>query len=170
MPRTPRFLLGAAAPLLLTLVAAGCGAAASASGGGAYGSAATTPAPASGAATVVGTRASSLGSILVDGRGRTLYLFEKDRGTTSACDGSCAAIWPPLTTTTAPRAGTGAAAARLGTARRADGTLGVTYAGHPLYLYAGDAKPGDATGQGVDQFGAEWYVLSPAGAKVDSRG
>jgi predicted lipoprotein with Yx(FWY)xxD motif len=172
MPRNPRFLLGAAAPLLLTLVAAGCGAAASGSGGGAgpYGPAATTAAQAPGTAAVVGTHASSLGPILVDGRGRTLYLFEQDRGATSTCAGSCAAIWPPLTTTTAPQAGAGAAAAKLGTTRRADGTLEVTYERHPLYLYAGDAKPGDTTGQGVDQFGAEWYVLSPAGAKVESRG
>jgi predicted lipoprotein with Yx(FWY)xxD motif len=170
MPRTPRFLAGAAAPLVLTLVAAGCGAAASASGGAYGGPAASTAAPAAGAAAVVATRASSLGPILVDGRGRTLYLFEQDRGTTSTCDGSCAAIWPPLTTKAAPQAGTGAAGTKLGTTRRADGTLEVTYGGHPLYAYAGDAKPGDTTGQGVDQFGAEWYVLSPAGTKVESRG
>jgi len=110
---------------------------------------------------------SPLGRILVDASGRTLYLFQKDRGAASTCYGACAGIWPPLTTKGKPLAGPGVLASRLGTTRRKDGKVEVTYNRHPLYYYAGDAKRGDTTGQGLDQFGAEWYVLSPAGTKVD---
>ena len=109
---------------------------------------------------------SPLGRILVGARGRTLYVFEKDKSSVSTCDGSCAKYWPPLTTTAKPRAGRGAVAARLGTARRKDGRLQVTYNRHPLYYFAGDAKAGQTGGQGMEAFGAEWYVLSPAGVKV----
>ena len=79
----------------------------------------------------------------------------------------CASAWPPLTASGTPRAGSGVSAKLLGTTKRADGKTEITYAGHPLYLYAGDQKAGDTTGQGLDQFGAEWYVLSPAGSKID---
>jgi predicted lipoprotein with Yx(FWY)xxD motif len=120
-------------------------------------------------AATVSTRDTGLGTVLVDGRGRTLYLFEKDTPTRSSCNGACASIWPPLTTTGAKSvAGGGLAAAKLGSVKRADGKTEVTYAGHPLYTYAGDAKPGDTRGQGLDQFGAEWYVLAPSGHKIDN--
>ncbi len=115
----------------------------------------------------VGSRVSSLGRILVDARGRTLYLFQRDRRRASTCYGACASIWPPLTTTGKPAAVRGAHAALLGTTKRKDAKVEVTYAGHPLYLYAGDAKRGDTKGEGLNQFGAKWYVLSPSGKKID---
>jgi len=163
----------AAVPVGIALIAAGCGglAGGSPNGSGGYGSpAAPTGKTATGGTARVSVASSPLGQILVDGRGRTLYLFEKDTGTTSACEGSCASIWPPLTTTGKPLAGQGALDGELGTTPRADGALEVTYNGHPLYAYAGDTKPGDTTGQGLDQFGAEWYVLSPTGDKLEDDG
>ncbi|MET9763550.1 hypothetical protein ABZ016_31665 [Streptomyces sp. NPDC006372] len=111
--------------------------------------------------------AGKLGTILVDGKGRTLYLFEADKSTTSTCSGACAAAWPPLLTSGAPSAGGSAQSGLLGTSKRSDGKEQVTYHGHPLYRYAGDAAPGDTNGQGLDQFGAEWYVLNAGGDKVD---
>src|SRR4051794_4445684 len=113
------------------------------------------------------TASSKLGTILVDSRGRTLYLFEADKGTTSKCSGACATVWPPLTAQGKPVAGPGIAASKLGTTQRRDGTAEVTYNGHPLYTYAGDTAPSQTTGQAKDDFGAEWYALSSAGEKVD---
>ena len=140
---------------------AGCG------GGSVYDKpAAKAPASSSGAASVKLAK-TGLGRILVDGSGRTLYLFEADKGPSSACSGACAAAWPPLTTSGKPAAGAGIASAKLGTARRSDGSTAVTYNGHPLYRYAGDGAPGQTTGEGLDDYGAEWYVLSPAGTKIE---
>jgi len=149
---------------------AGCGG--SDSGGGAtaangYGAPSGTVKDSSGAASVDLAK-TGLGKALVDGQGRTLYLFEADKGTKSACDGACAAAWPPLTTTGKPTAGSGIAAAKLGTSERGDGTTGVTYNGHPLYYYAGDSAPGQTSGQGLDDYGAEWYVLSASGNAIES--
>ena len=110
---------------------------------------------------------SSLGRILVDGKSRTLYLFEKDRSGRSACSGACALYWRPLLTRGKPNAGAGVRRSLLGVTRRADGTRQVTYAGHPLYRFVQDTRPSQTTGQGLDQFGAEWYVLSPAGKKIE---
>jgi len=108
----------------------------------------------------------SLGKILVDSRGRSLYLFEKDTGPKSTCYGSCAVAWPPFTTSGTPTAGTGAKASLIGTTTRTDGKDEVTYNGHPLYYYAGDSAAGDTNGQDLNQFGAAWYVLSPAGNQI----
>src|SRR6185436_16079706 len=116
---------------------------------------------------VVSTASSKLGRILVDARGRTLYLFEKDKNGKSACVGQCATFWPPLIASGKPLAGTGAKASLLGTTRRADGRLQVTYNHHPLYTFAKDTKKAQTSGQGVDAFGAEWYVVSASGAKVE---
>ena len=118
-----------------------------------------------GGATVAVAR-SRLGSILVDSKGITLYDFPKDRGTTSSCYGACAALWPPLTTKGKPVAGRGVRASLLGTTKRKDGKLEVTYNGHPLYYFVSDRKPGQTTGQGVNQFGGPWWVLSPAGKEI----
>ena len=107
-----------------------------------------------------------LGRILVDSRGRTLYDFPPDKGGMSTCYGACAALWPPLTTATTPHAGAGVRAALLGTTKRSDGKLQVTYNGHPLYFFVTDTKSGQTTGQGVNQFGAPWWVLSPAGKEI----
>jgi predicted lipoprotein with Yx(FWY)xxD motif len=114
---------------------------------------------------VVKTRHSSLGTYLVDSRGRALYLFEKDTGRRSRCTGACARAWPPLITRGKPEAQGRAKASLLSTNRRANGTKQVLYNGHPLYRYAPDG-PGDAFGQGVDAFGALWYVLAPSGRAI----
>jgi predicted lipoprotein with Yx(FWY)xxD motif len=116
--------------------------------------------------TTVKTAKSRFGTIIVDGRGRTLYLFEKDRRGHSACSGTCATYWPPLLTTGKPVAGTGAKKSLLGTIRRSNGKKQVTYGGHPLYRYIQDKKPGQITGQDSHFFGAAWYVVSPAGKKI----
>ena len=150
---------------LVALAIAGCG-----GGGGSSpygGSASSTPAPSSGGGTSVKLASTKLGKVLVDSQGRTLYLFEADKGPMSACSGACAAAWPPLTSTGKPTAGTGLAASKLGTAKRSDGSAEVTYNGHPLYTYAGDGAPGQTNGQGLDDYGAEWYVLSAAGNKIE---
>jgi predicted lipoprotein with Yx(FWY)xxD motif len=108
-----------------------------------------------------------LGSILVDQEGRTLYLFAQDSGTTSTCTNACAVAWPPLRSDAQPTvAGSGTDPSLIGTTPRSDGSPQVTYEGHPLYLYKGDQNAGDANGQGVNAFGAAWYVLSPAGDEI----
>src|SRR4051812_21370637 len=113
---------------------------------------------------------SPLGRILVDSKGITLYDFVKDKGTTSVCYGACAALWPPLLTHGKPLAGTGVRASLLGTTKRKDGNLQVTYGGHPLYYFVTDRKPGQTTGQGISQFGGPWWVISPAGKETPRRG
>ncbi|SRR6266496_1254652 len=162
---------GAAAGLVL---AAGVGLAVFAGSGGStaggYGGTRSTATP-SGTGTApatVTTANTGLGQILVDGRARTLYLFEADPPDKSSCDGACASVWPPLTATGAPHAGGGALAGQLGTLHRGDGGTQVTYHGHPLYLYAGDTQPRATNGQGLNQFGAEWYVLAPSGNKIEN--
>lgn len=111
---------------------------------------------------------SSLGKIIVDGQGRTLYLFEKDSRGRSACSGTCAMYWPPLITHGKPIAGRGLKSSLLGTIRRANGARQVTFAGHPLYRYALDTKAGQTNGEGLQDFGAGWDALSPAGKKIES--
>src|SRR5262249_13998075 len=122
--------------------------------------------PATRGATVE-TSVSSLGRILVDTQGRTLYLFEKDTRGHSACSGQCAIYWPPLLTKGTPAAKAGAKQSLLGVAHRSDGKMQVTYAGHPLYTFVQDTKRGQTNGQNLDKFGAEWYVLGPAGTKIE---
>ena len=108
-----------------------------------------------------------LGKVLTNGHGQTLYLFEKDKHGKSACNGQCAAGWPPALTTGKPIAGKGVSSSKLGTTKRKDGKLQVTYNGHPLYAYIGDSKAGQAKGEGSKAFGAEWYVVNAKGNKVD---
>jgi predicted lipoprotein with Yx(FWY)xxD motif len=121
-----------------------------------------------GPATIAVATNDKLGKILVDGSGKTLYLFAKDTGSTSTCYGGCATYWPPVLTDGAPRAGAGVNASLLGTTKRTDGTTEVTYGGHPLYYVVTDHNPGDATGQAVTNFGAAWYVVGPDGNKIQS--
>jgi predicted lipoprotein with Yx(FWY)xxD motif len=121
-----------------------------------------------GSGATVSTGSSSLGRILVDGKGRTLYLFEKDRRDRSACSATCATYWPPLLAHAKPTAGRGVRASLLGTIRRAGGATHVTYAGHPLYRYLPDTMPGQTNGQDSHDFGAGWYVLSSAGKKIET--
>jgi predicted lipoprotein with Yx(FWY)xxD motif len=155
------FVLSAAAVPLIALVVAGCG-----GGGGATASTAPATTPSGQAATVGMANNGGLGKILVDSQGRTLYLFQADKGTKSSCTGACASAWPPVRASGKPVAGSGIAASKLGTTPRSDGKPQVTYNGHPLYTFASDQSPGDATGQGVNAFGALWYTVSPAGAAV----
>ena len=110
-----------------------------------------------------------LGQILVDEEGKTLYLFVADTGTSSTCYSSCATFWPPVLTTGAPQAGTGANSSLLGTTTRTDGKVEVTYAGHPLYYFLSDKAPGDTKGQGVNGFGGLWWALNPSGAAVTTK-
>jgi predicted lipoprotein with Yx(FWY)xxD motif len=107
---------------------------------------------------------------MTDAAGRTLYLFEKDTGGKSSCYGACAQGWPPLLTTGTPTSAAGVSASLLGTVNRTNGTVQVTYAGHPLYYFTGDTKPGDIKGQNLHAFGADWYVVGPAGKKVEKPG
>jgi predicted lipoprotein with Yx(FWY)xxD motif len=152
----------------LTLVLAACGASgSSAHGAGGYDAAPTTPS-AAGTAATVDLHNSSLGSILVDAQGKTLYLFEADKNGKSACSGPCATAWPPLLSNGAPQAAMGASASLIGTTARGDGGSQVTYAGHPLYYFVGDKAAGDVTGEGIDQFGAKWYVVGKDGKKIDN--
>jgi len=116
-----------------------------------------------GAASTLSTTTSSLGTFLVDAKGRTLYLWNADKGSMSTCTGACAQAWPPLTTTGTPKASGAVKSSLLGTTKRSDGSREVTYAGHPLYTFAGDTQPGQTTGEGSNGFGAPWWVVSPAG-------
>lgn len=118
------------------------------------------------AGALVSTRNTSLGRVLVNSNGRTLYLFAKDRNGKSACTGQCAVFWPPVITRGKPRVSNGAKASLIGTTKRADGRLQVTYNHHPLYTFAKDKKAGQTTGEGVDAFGAEWDAVSPSGRKI----
>jgi predicted lipoprotein with Yx(FWY)xxD motif len=131
-------------------------------------STASTPSSSPRPASVVGTTTSSLGTFLVDAKGRALYLWDADHGSKSTCNGECATDWPPLTTTGTPKASGKAKTSLLGTTKRSDGSREVTYAGHPLYYYAGDTGPGQTTGQGSDGFGAPWWVVTPAGKAIQS--
>ena len=108
------------------------------------------------------------GKFLVGSTGRTLYLFEADKNGTSACSGACAAAWPPDTVTGTPQAGSGVQQSLLGTIKRSDGTMQLTYNGHPLYYFTADTAGGAAHGQGVKAFGAGWYVVSATGSKIDT--
>ena len=138
----------------LALFAAGCGGAIPSSDGG----------PAT-----VRLAGSTDGRFLVDSRGHSVYLFEKDEGNESYCSGACAAVWPPLETSTAPHAGAGVDDAALGTIKRSDGDMQVTYHGHPLYYYAADAStPGKTKGEDIEQFGDGWYLVGAHGQPVES--
>jgi predicted lipoprotein with Yx(FWY)xxD motif len=137
----------------LAFVAAGCGGAIPSSNGS--------------PATLKLTQ-TQFGRFLVDGQGHTLYLFQKDEEGESYCNGACAAVWPPLETSSKPSGTGGIDAAALGTIERDDGETQVTYRGHPLYYYAADAsKPGKTKGEELEQFGSEWYVVGSNGKPVE---
>jgi predicted lipoprotein with Yx(FWY)xxD motif len=126
----------------------------------------TPPKAADGQAATIGVTKTSLGNVLVDSQGRTIYLFQKDSGTKSTCSGQCAVAWPPVTMSGKPTVGSGLTASKVGTTPRSDGKQQVTYNGHPLYLFQNDQNAGDTNGQGVSAFGAAWYVMSPAGDAI----
>jgi len=173
---------------ILAVVIAGCGGGDSTSGGGVYGGGGEsteetsssetssggrygggekTTASSEGAGVVKAAKVGDLGTIIVSSAGLTLYDFHKDKGGKSSCYGACASAWPPLLTAGAPKAEDGAMANQLGTTKRKDGTVQVTYNGWPLYTYAGDQAPGEANGNDIDQFGAEWYALQPSGEEPE---
>jgi predicted lipoprotein with Yx(FWY)xxD motif len=107
-----------------------------------------------------------LGRVLATSSGRTLYLFMVDKHGRSACYGQCATYWPPLMKKGALRAGNGVKANLLGTTKRKNGQLQVTYKGHPLYLFKLDKGAGQIAGQGQNFFGGKWYVVSGAGTAI----
>ncbi len=159
--------------IAVAILLAGCGssskpsASSSTSTTSAYSSASTSTAAAT--ATAITTKSNPvLGTtILAAGPKKlTVYMFAADHGGTSACYGACAGAWPPVTTTGAPKAEGGASAAKLGTITRSEGTKQVTYGGHPLYYYSPDTTETDISGQGINSFGALWWVLSPAGKVI----
>jgi predicted lipoprotein with Yx(FWY)xxD motif len=164
--------------LIAALAIAGCGGSddngSSSGAGGAYGGgggettkAASSAPSGGGAVTIVSaTTVPKLGKVIVDSKGFTLYDFHKDKGGKSSCYGGCAQVWPPLLTEGKAQAGEGAMAAKLGTTKRKDGTVQVTYAGWPLYTYTADTKPGDANGNDISTFGAQWYALLPSGEEA----
>jgi len=168
MKRKLSTFVAAAATLAIALVSTACGS--STYSAGAYGAPIAASATSTVAAATIGVRNTSLGRVIVDSKGRTLYLFEKDTSHRSACSGQCAQYWPPLLTRGAPMARIGAKKSRLGTIRRDDGSRQVTYAGHPLYAYIGDSKPGQTNGEGSEEFGGGWDALSPAGKKIEREG
>jgi predicted lipoprotein with Yx(FWY)xxD motif len=163
--RTITFLASATALVLASLAVAGCG-----SSGGSKANSPAPPKTANGQSATVGVANENVGKILVDSQGRTLYLFEKDTGKKSMCSGACATLWPASTTSGHPKAGSKVDAALLGTSTRSDGTSQLTYNGHPLYRYAGDTAAGDTNGQDLTDFGGGWYVVSPAGQKIEGHG
>jgi predicted lipoprotein with Yx(FWY)xxD motif len=174
--RTRTLFALAALALVAVLAIAGCGSSGDSSSGGAYGGngGSTTettakkspPGAESGAAVLTVASAPKVGAVLVDAKGFTVYDFHKDKGTASSCYGGCAGVWPPVLTEDDPSAGEGAMASKLGTTKRKDGTVQVTYAGHPLYTYAADKKPGEANGNDFSSYGAQWYALKGNGEEA----
>jgi predicted lipoprotein with Yx(FWY)xxD motif len=169
----------AASAAVAAALLAGCGSSSYSSGSSkAASTPASTPTQSTAASTsttaaapgvAIATKSSKLGTILAAGpKHMTVYLFEADKGTSSACSGACAKAWPPVTTASEPTTSGSAIAADLGTTMRSDGTKQVTYKGHPLYFFEKDGDAGDAYGQDSKAFGAGWYVLKPSGEKVDS--
>jgi predicted lipoprotein with Yx(FWY)xxD motif len=148
----------------LTLALAACGGNDDQGSGTAAMAAPTTSAAQAAGGTTVAVATSKLGDILVDGEGRTLYAFTKDKGDQSACSGQCADNWPALTGPAT--AGTGAQAALLSTAMQTNDSSQVTYGGKPLYYFAGDAKAGDTNGQGV---GGVWFAVTADGQLVKAK-
>ena len=150
----PLLLLGALSLAVLAL--AGCGGNASHE----------LPTTSDGRPASIGVESTDLGDVLVDPQGRTLYLFERDSGTTSSCTGACALNWPPLRVRGTPLLGSGVEASEIGTTVRPDGKSQLTYNGHPLYTFVNDKTPGQTNGEGINAFGGSWFAVSAAGAKV----
>ena len=169
----PRLPAAALSLTVLALIVAGCGSSMTSSSSSSQPS--TTPAGGGGssstaAMTLTAASNSELGTILVDSEGLTVYTFDADKGTTSSCYGAGGEAWPPVLTEGSPIAGEGAMSSQLGTTKRKDGTVQVPYAGHPLYTFVEDHKPGEANGNGVSAFGANWHALDQSGSVVSASG
>jgi predicted lipoprotein with Yx(FWY)xxD motif len=150
------------------VVIAGCGGGSSSTSAESTGSSsesttASTSTSSGGSGTIAGAEVAGLGTVLVDSSGMTVYMFTPDEGTTSVCYGGCEAAWPPVVASGKPTAGEGAMSSALGTTKRKDGTLQVTYEGHPLYTYADDKAPGEANGNEVE---GTWFALNETGGQV----
>ena len=177
--RTRTIFLGALLAVIGAVVIAGCG-------GGSSSSSSSSPEPSSsesegasatassegggeaegggsGEATIATGEVSGLGTVLVDSEGITVYLYTPDKGTESTCYGGCESAWPPVVAEGKPTAGEGATSSALGTTKRKDGTMQVTYNGHPVYTFSGDTAPGEAVGQEDD---GTWFVIDEAGEAV----
>ena len=167
MTRT-RLSLAAFALGLIGLVAlAGCGSSSTTASSTEAAATSSTASSGGGAGTIDVADNPKLGQVLVDSQGHTVYMFEKDESDESYCNGSCAKVWPPVTTKGQPQAGSGVSASKLTTLKRDDGSTQVVFDGHPLYTYVKDEDTEDAYGNGLDQFGAEWYGLHPNGQKSE---
>jgi predicted lipoprotein with Yx(FWY)xxD motif len=170
-----KLVAGVGGGLVAAVVVAACSSAGSTSSAPAAApaspaGASSSPSSSSGASasggTVITTAKSSSGTFLTNGSGRAVYLWTKDTGDMSNCDGACAGAWPPVTTTGTATASGSAKASDIGTITRSDGSKQVTYDGHPLYYFSGDSGAGTATGQGSDGFGAKWWLVAPTGSDV----
>jgi predicted lipoprotein with Yx(FWY)xxD motif len=162
--------MGALLAIVGALVIAGCGGGGSSSSssspesaGGENAGATTASEGGSGESTIAGAEVGGLGSVLVDSEGMTVYLYTPDKGTESTCYGECESFWPPVMAEGKPTAGEGATSSALGTTKRKDGTMQVTYEGHPVYTFSGDSSPGEANGQEDDDV---WFVIDEAGEAV----
>jgi predicted lipoprotein with Yx(FWY)xxD motif len=166
MKSTTFAALGAAAALAI----AGCGGTSGYAGGSSKSSGGSHASTGPKGAAQVNLASTGLGKILADSKGRSLYLFEADKGANSVCYGACASYWPPLTTSGKPSVGGGISMSKLGTVARRGGTRQVTFDGHPLYYFAGDSAAGQTNGEGLTDFGGGWDVLDPAGKKIEGGG
>jgi predicted lipoprotein with Yx(FWY)xxD motif len=163
--------LGALLAVIAALVIAGCGGSSSSSSsgsesGGAENASATSSEGGSGEGTIAAAEIEGLGPVLVDAEGMTVYLYTPDKGTESTCYGECEAAWPPVVAAGKPTAGEGAMSTALGTTKRKDGTMQVTYEGHPVYTFSGDSASGEANGQELD---GTWFALDEAGEAVKGK-
>jgi predicted lipoprotein with Yx(FWY)xxD motif len=154
----------------LALIAAGCGSSSSSGSSSTGTSTPATTSPVSTTATVSTAKVAGLGTVLVNSKGHTLYMFAPDKKQRVTCVGSCAALWPPLKLAGAmPTADGQAKSSLLGSDPDPSGGRVVTYAGWPLYTYVPDSKAGEAAGQAVNANGGLWYVLSPSGTMVHTK-
>jgi len=165
-----RLLAACSLGLIAIVAVAGCGGSSNGSATAATKNKGSGASAGSGGGTVAVANNSQLGRILVDSQGRTVYMFAKDMNGTSSCFGQCATFWPPVVAKGKPTAGGGATASMLGTTKRSGGTMQVTYAGHPLYTYAGDTGPGQAKGNGLTNFGGLWSAVTTSGSATPSGG
>jgi len=149
-------------PIFVVILAAAIAVIVSISGGK------TKAQPAAAGGSAISLKQSSVGKVLTDANGRALYLFAGDNRNASRLSAAGLAVWPAFTSTRLPRATGGVNASQIGTATGTGGGTQITYNGHPLYYYVGDHQPGQVLGQGLNQFGARWYVLSATGGAITS--
>jgi predicted lipoprotein with Yx(FWY)xxD motif len=156
--------LGAAAGAALLVAACGT------SSSGQTTKAASTKPAANSSGLTLSTAKGSIGTYLVGASGRALYMFTADRGGKSACSETCAQTWPPLTSSSTPKAAGGVNASDLGSIVRSSGVKQVTYDGHPLYYFAGDSGSGTTNGEGSTAFGARWWLMTTGGTALTASG